>query len=189
MKQNAMKGRIVDLSAPPYGKQRLTVELDSGDFRGRYDSLTGKDVKISIELWRGKRSLDQNALYWMNLTRLARAVGTTNQEMHNIMLRRYGQVESFGDQIVYVFIPDTPEAEHQADMAETYHVKPTSNTKDGKDGIRYRAYILLRGSSTYNSAEMADLINGLESECKEAGVEFLSSEADKMRGLCDDEKN
>lgn len=34
----------------------------------------------------------------------------------------------------------------------------------------YRTYKLLRGSHTYNSEEMARLITGLISECKDAGI-------------------
>ena len=34
----------------------------------------------------------------------------------------------------------------------------------------YRTYIMLRGSSTYNTEEMARLIDGLITDCKCAGI-------------------
>ena len=37
----------------------------------------------------------------------------------------------------------------------------------------YRTYIMLRGSSSYDTKEMARLIDGLVSECKEVGIETL----------------
>lgn len=40
----------------------------------------------------------------------------------------------------------------------------------GLDGIMYRTYKLLRGSSTYDTSEMARLIDGLITSCKEAGL-------------------
>lgn len=41
---------------------------------------------------------------------------------------------------------------------------------EGVDGVMYRTYKLLRGSSTYNTEEMARLIDGLITSCKEAGM-------------------
>ena len=42
--------------------------------------------------------------------------------------------------------------------------------QQGKDGIMYRTYKLLRGSHTYNTEEMARLIDGMVTMCKEAGI-------------------
>lgn len=134
----------------------------------------GQQYTVEIKEYRPKRSLDANGLYWKTLTELAQTLKTSNAELHNIMLRRYGQVEDYGGQLVYVVLPDTPEAAKKADCAETYHLKPTSETRQGKDGNLYRTYILLRGSSTYNSAEMSRLIDGLISECKEVGLDILT---------------
>ena len=52
-------------------------------------------------------------------------------------------------------------------------MKPTSEVKQGRDGEMYRTYIMLRGSSAYNTKEMSRLINGIVSECKEMGIETL----------------
>ena len=134
----------------------------------------GKTYTIEIKEYRRKRSLDANALYWSVLTQLAKVLNTSNAELHNILLRRYGQVEKYDDQLVYVVLPDTLEGARKADCAETYHLKPTSQTRVGRDGKSYRTYILLRGSSTYDSAEMSRLIDGLISECKEVGLDVLT---------------
>ena len=40
----------------------------------------------------------------------------------------------------------------------------------GNDGMMYRTYIMLRGSSTYNTAEMSKLIKGLICDCKDVGM-------------------
>lgn len=136
----------------------------------------GKTYTVDIKQYRKKRSLDSNALYWSVLTQLAKAAGISNPAAHNIMLRRYGQIERYGEQNVYVVLPDTPEAEEKADNAETYHLKPTSQVKEGKDGKTYRTYMLLRGSSTYDSAEMSRLIDGLLDECKQMGLDVLTEQ-------------
>lgn len=143
----------------------------------------GQQYVVKIKQYRPKRSLDANALYWSLLNQLATALNTSTSELHNIMLRRYGQPERYGEQFVYVVLPETDDAQKKADNAETYHVKPTSQIKEGKDGIMYRTYMLLRGSSTYDTKEMARLIDGLISECNEAGIDTTSA---KDRGLLND---
>ncbi len=75
---------------------------------------------------------------------------------------------------MYIVIPDTEEAQKEVDEAELYHLKPTSQVKEGKGGAMYRTYMMLKGSSAYDTKEMSLLINGLVDECKVAGIETLS---------------
>lgn len=133
----------------------------------------GKKYVVEIKPYRKKRSLDANAMYWKILSDFAIKLRISNSFAHNMMLRRYGQVERYDDELVYVFLPDTEEAERKADEAETYHLKPTSQTKQGKDGS-YRAYMLLRGSKTYDTSEFSRLLTGLIDECKEIGLDVLT---------------
>ena len=145
-----------------------------------------KDCKLSIRATkhRKKRSLDANAYYWQLLSRLAETIGTSKPYMHNRMLRRYGQTAVLDGKTVFLVIPDTEEAENNAMEAETFHIKPTSQVKEGKDGIMYRTYKMLRGSSEYNSYEMSKLIDGLVSECKENGIETLpEEEIERLKSL------
>lgn len=130
-----------------------------------------KVYSIEIKEKKRKRSLDQNAMYWAVLTQVAKKLNISNPRCHNLMLRRYGVPERYGDQAVYVVLPDTDEAAERAAEAETYHLKPTSQTKVGKDGNVYRTYLLLRGSSTYDTAEMTRLIDGLMDEARQMGIE------------------
>lgn len=140
----------------------------------------GKQYTVEIKLFRKRRSLDANGFYWKYLGLLAEALNVAKPYLHNVMLRRYGQMEMFDEQVAYTFLPDTDEAQDKADNAETYHLKPTSKVKDGNDGHRYRCWVLLRGSSTYDTKEMSTLIDGLVSECKMVGIEVLD---DKERAL------
>ena len=141
------------------------------DFREAYEELKGCD-KLSIEIkkYRAKRSLDANAYYWTLITKLATVLETSNAEQHNRMLQRYGYPEIVDGKHFLVVVPDTDEALKKVMEAEEYHLKPTSDVREGKDGVIYRTYVLLRGSRTYNTEEMARLINGLISECKEARI-------------------
>ena len=80
------------------------------------------------------------------------------------------------------------EAEETALEAESFHIRPTSQVKQGKDGKMYRTYTVLAGSSTYDTKEMSELINGLVSECKEQGIETLTPD-ELARMMKDYEEN
>lgn len=168
-----MKARLHDLSFTREGASVLSITTRE-DCRELWDNLSGTDIEVSIKKHRTKRGLTQNGLYWATLAQLAHKLDVSNAYMHNIMIRRYGQPERFEDQVVYMFLPDTEEAENKALEAETYHLKPTSQMKTGKDGITYRAYMLMRGSSTYNTEEFSRLLDGLLSECKEMGIHVMT---------------
>ena len=151
---------------------RLTLLFEPNeDFREAYEELKGCD-KLSLEIkkYKAKRSLDANAYYWTLITKIARVLEVPNAEQHNRMLQLYGYPEVIDEKHVLMVIPETEEAHNKVMKAEEYHLKPTSDVREGKDGIMYRTYILMRGSRTYNTEEMARLISGLISECKDAGI-------------------
>ena len=60
-------------------------------------------------------------------------------------------------------------------VVDVYAVKQ-GDVKPGKGGAMYRTYMMLKGSSEYNTKEMSHLIDGLVSECKEMGIETLPPE-------------
>ena len=182
------KGTLIDVSRDwKTGKMRLTFEFDS-DVSAAIDKIKDKLLRITVKLWRDKRSLDANSYYWVLLSRLAEAVGISKPRAHNLMLRKYGQNLVIDSQIAFLVIPDTEEAEETALEAESFHIRPTSQVKQGKDGKLYRTYTVLAGSSTYDTKEMSELINGLVSECKEQGIETLTPD-ELARMMKDYEEN
>lgn len=177
-----MTGRIVDLSRSLDGKQRVTLELDGGDIRPLAEKLQGKTLDIKLKIHREKRSISQNLYYWSLIGKIAENLRISNPHAHNIMLRRYGQYAQYGEQVAYVVLPDTDAAAREADESETFHVKPTSEVKPGKDGKMYRTYLLLRGSSEYDTAEMTRLIDGAIREAQELGIDTDTPEQrEKLR--------
>ena len=154
------------------GKFLLTYEVEK-DMSREIEQLMDQVLAITTKIYRKKRSLDANAYYWQLITKLAEASGISKPRAHNMMLRRYGQTEEVDDHLIYVVVPDDDEGECKALEAETYHIKPTTEVKISNDGTPFRTYIMLRGSSTYNTAEMSRLIDGLVSECRDVGIETL----------------
>ena len=138
------------------------------------EDLRGKTIDITMGLFSKKRSKTANAYYWELNGKLAKAIGVSKSRMHNILLRRYGVTEVVNGDLVYAMLPDTDEAETQIIESDTYHLKPTSNVREGKDGIDRRGYIFLKGSSQMTADEMAALIDGTVDECKQVGIETMT---------------
>jgi len=138
------------------------------------DALKGNEVDVVLKKFSKHRTLTANAYYWVLNNKLAKAVGVSKSRMHNILLRRYGVTAVVNDDLVYAMIPDTEEAENELLESETIHLKPTSQVKEGKDGIDRRGYLLLKGSSQMTTDEMAALIDGTVDECKQVGIETMT---------------
>ena len=138
------------------------------------EKLREETLAVSITKWRERRSLTANAYYWVLVSKIAEAAGMSNARAHNMLLRSYGVPETIGGQLTIAMLP--VEAEDEILERELYHLKPTSKTKVGKDGQIFRAYILLKGSSDYDTKEMARLIDGTVEEAKMLGLETLPEE-------------
>lgn len=117
---------------------------------------------------KSKRSLTANAYYWSLLNQLASVMRSSSDEVHFMMLRRYG-------------------------MCEVVSVRSDINIKgyfkyfdiigqsdlDGKWFTHYRIY---KGSSEMDSKEFSILLDGLISECEGVGIPTLTSdEVAKLR--------
>ena len=132
-------------------------------------TFSGKEMDVKLKQHREKRSLDANAYYWCLLTKLARIHGWSNAEAHNRMLRDYGQYERVEGQLIAVPLPDTDQTEREILNKMEYHLALSPKITIMK-GQTKRIYLLLRGSSTYNTEEMARLISGLIDECRWSGI-------------------
>lgn len=140
-----------------------------------------------IKMYSPKRSRSANNYYWEAVAEIARVLHVSNAHVHNTLLRECAPPLAVGDKAIYVFLPDTPEAEADVLESMTYHLRPTSHIKKGKKGQpNYRAYILLKGSSDFNSKEMAALIDRAVAACKELDItppptQLISQAIEAMR--------
>ena len=156
------------------GEFRITLavkEIPSG-----VDKLPEGPLAVTLKRWSNKRSLSANAYYWMLVAKIAKLLPASESEVHNILLGRYGQPAEVDGELVTMLIPDTPEAEEKIRQSDTYHLRQTSHIRTGKNGKQYRAWRMMRGSSTYDTAEMAQLIDGTVAEAKHMGIETLPDE-------------
>lgn len=169
-----LRGRLVDIVKDILtGVFRITFEVRT--IPSGIDALREADLSISLAKWREPRSITANAYYWVLVSKISDVTGQPNAVIHNLLLRRYGVPEVVGGQLLTVLVPDTDEAEQETLEKEIYHLKPTSKLKEGKTGKMFRAYIIMKGSSEFDTKEMSRLIDGTIDEAKHIGIDTIST--------------
>lgn len=178
-----LTAKIKDIGRTLGGKYTLTLESPQIATDEAAKLLQEGWLDVEIKKHRKKRSLDANSYYWLLLAKLAESLNVSKPYMHNTILRRYGQIERIDGKAVYIVIPDTDSAQKDVDEAQLYHLKPTPQVKEGKGGMMYRTYMMLKGSSLYDTKEMSVLIDGIVNECKGMGIETMPpEELERMMG-------
>lgn len=174
------KGKINSINRTLDGNLTVTVESPEMSLKEIAELSKSESVSVKIEKYRGKRSLDANAYYWLLIGKIAQFTGDSKPKLHNLMLDRYGVLDKMEDGTLIPFcIRDDVDY-----LQFSYpHLMPTQKTLS-KGGKIYRWYYQIKGSSEYNTEEMSHLIDGIVSECKEMGIETLSpDEIERMMEL------
>ena len=136
--------------------------LMTSDKEAIYDLSLHKETK--------KRSLNANSYFYALCTKIAEKQRISLNEVHNMMLSSYGYPEFIDDKIVYFILPNRVDV----NKLEGIHLKATSKTQTLDNGELNRVYIVMRGSHTFNSAEMARLIDGVIHEAEQLEIETIT---------------
>ncbi len=121
-----------------------------------------KEKLFEIKEHKEKRSLNANAYAWALITKIADAVRASKEDVYMLMLRRYGQSQ------VISIVADadiTGFFKYWEQIGQTF-----------LQGKMFNHYRIFKGSSEYNTAEMAVLIDGIIDEAKHLGIETLPPE-------------
>lgn len=129
----------------------------------------GDEVDVEIKKHRDKRSLSANAYFHVLVDKLRQALKISFAECKNNLITSYGQVDYIGDEQVIVKTNIPPEVMR---TNETLHCLCVKASKEGDTEVFF--YRVYRGSHTYDSQEMAQLIDGAIEECKLQDIETLS---------------
>ncbi len=164
-----VKARVHDISFDESGKQRVCFTLDR---RVEMGDLREKDIRLKAVRWREKRSLNANAYFHVLKDKIAEKTAQSATEAHNQLIADYGQLEVIDGQLMPIIIRDDIDWRR----LEGLHVRPTGNRKVLDDGKMYQVYLVMRGSHTYDSAEMASLIEGTISEAQALGIDTVTPE-------------
>lgn len=128
-----------------------------------------------------KRSLDSNAYFHVLVGKLAQAQTPpiSKARCKNMLIADYGQEEYIDGQIVVLKSNLPPEKMCNVEYLHTSCVKIAE--ENGKEVYFYKVY---RGTHTYDTKEMAKLIDGTIQECKNVGIETATpAEIDRMQQL------
>lgn len=114
------------------------------------------------------RSLDANAYFHVLCGKLAQAMHPpiSKARCKNKLIADYGQEEFIDGQIVVLKSNLPPDKMCNVEYLHTDCVRITE--ENGKEVYFYKVF---RGTHTYNSWEMAKLIDGTIQECKNVGIE------------------
>lgn len=142
-----------------------------------------KDGQYEIKPYREKRSKDANSYYWALLDKLAQVLNKSKDELHREMLHDFGTWEYNADGTPKWVI--LPENEPLPKDGYFYDIGAKVTVKGAKSGTETgHAYIIIRGSHTYNSKEMAQLISGLVQECRQQDIETMTPQ--EIEEMCRD---
>ena len=146
----------------------LTIELDSWYRQDVYEavnaiSTSDKPYIMTIEKQKRKRSLNANAYCWQLCQKIAEKVGTTKEVVYRKNIKEVGSftIMEMQSRAVPRFI-EVWQANGIGWFAE-----PCG------DNYGFVTVIAYHGSSTYDTAEMARLIDALIDEAKSLGIETM----------------
>lgn len=149
----------------------LTFEVDgvSGQL---IDSIKmGDKLRIKVVKYREKRSLDANAYAWVLMTKIANVVSSSKEEIYEEMLQRYGTC--YEDENGFVTIT----VKKSVDMSR---IEGHWKLCGGND--KFNSYLMLKGSSEYDTAEMSRFIDCIVQEAQELGIETMTpDEIERMK--------
>lgn len=149
-----------------FKEKKWLITFETEEAPENYDRLKEKLLTLEVKEYRQKRTLNANAYFHCLVGKIAEALGVSHIEVHNRMIVRYGVLDE--DIATIIMRDDIP-----YEKIETLHLCPTQSTRVLDDGKLYRVYIVKRGSHTYDTKEMATLIDGTVTEAKELGIETL----------------
>ena len=126
--------------------------LASQDPNGMYEVTEAKKKR--------RRSLTQNAYYWVMLNKLAAKLRMSDSELHKNMLREYGVCDVFS---ILDNIPIEGYFRYYDVIGHGY-----------VNGRRFKHVKVYKGSSHMNSAEFSRLIDGMREECVLQGIDVAT---------------
>lgn len=172
-----MRGRFATAPFRSWGYDKWQITLEVDEEPNLYEKLKDKELSIDIKQFREKRSLNANAYFHLLVDKIAKALRSSHTEVHNWLIAEYGVVD---EQISNIILDD----EIPWKKLDTIHLRPTTATRVMDNGRLYRVYLVMRGSHTYDTAEMSRLIDGTVEEAKGLGIETLTpDEIERMKSL------
>ena len=163
-----------------YKTRRLKLTFLVEGRAEEWADLLGRALRLRAVKWTQKRSLDANAYFHLLVGKIAEKIGSTNVYVHNYLISLYGQPEVIDGNLWEIQMRDNI---NYLEL-DQIHLQPTVEYEHRGSDL-YRTYIVMRGSHTYDTAEMSRLIDGTVSEAKQLGIETMTpDELERMLAAC-----
>lgn len=159
------RGRIESITRD-WRSEKLIIGFLVDSVPTDLEDLQGKDLDVVAKVHREKRSLNANAYFHVLSGKIAEKAGTSLNHEKNRLIREYGQYEVIDGMIPTLTAKEKYE-DKMLDM-EGVHLKVVE-----RPGIVVKMAVM-RGSHTYNTAEMSRLIDATVEEAKEWGIETMT---------------
>ena len=154
-----LTGTLSDIVKSSKGDVVVSFAITNYSQQQLLDKLVEDKYSISVEKYREQRSLNANAYMWHLVNEIANMLSKSKEDIYFIMLQRYGKSE-----MVSVI------SSIDVDGYFKYYQKAGTSILNGKEFTHYKVY---KGSSEYDTKEMATLIDGIVQEAQELDIQTL----------------
>lgn len=135
------------------------------ELKTEYDKLHDKKLSATFKIWRGKRSLDANAFFWVVCDRIAKVLKSSKEEVYRGLVRDVG---------VFQVVPIANEAVDT--FQRMWSERGLGWFADDKYDSRlpgYKKVFIYFGSSSYDTEQMSRLIDEAIKEAEGLGIPTL----------------
>lgn len=153
------------------GKPVVQIVCESRKGFEQLSEMEGKPLRVNIDIFRKRRSLNANSYFHSLCSQIAKALTPPISESRckNLLIGRYGQPEYMDEERT---IPAGIKSNLPPDIMleqETLHCRVVNGGDE-----RTWFYRVMRPTHTYNTAEFAKLLDGTISEAQELGIDTVT---------------
>ena len=171
------KATAIDWMPGKDGSTWITLKVEDAALARKFAAQNAdKPLRVKITRWKEKRSLSANAYAWTLLGRLSEKLGLPPEEIYWSIIPDVG-----GNYTTATF-----RVEDVKDIREMWCKGHIGRRVDviGVSSPGLVDVLLYKGSSDYDTAQMARLIDLIIQECREQGIEYLPP--DKLAAMLEE---
>lgn len=153
------------------GQLQITFSINEHSVINEIDDIKEcEKLSITAKKWRQKRSLDSNAYCWLLCSKIAEVIKSSKDEVYEDMLQKYGYFYQDEDGYISVTVKT------DVDMS-----KISGHWKFLKTNGKFTSYLMIKGSSEYDTKEMSHFVDCIVEEAKLLGIETMTpAELERM---------
>ena len=159
------EGKLFDVNRNLMSGNYL-ITFSTDELPNSITDMTDDVMTIEVKKKSRKRSLDANKYAWLIMSKIADQMKLDKESVYENMLTKYGQPFVADGQVQMISVLSNVDV-HKFGL----YVKAVGTGH--ADGKEFTHYMVLRGSSTYDTKEMSIFIDGIVSDAKELGIDTI----------------